>query len=62
MVETRTDDIPQISEEENALLTVDFSEEEVLKPYLKWNITNRRGRMGFPRSFINDFGRLFKRT
>jgi hypothetical protein len=29
MIETRNDDIPQLSEEENVLLTANFTEEEV---------------------------------
>jgi hypothetical protein len=56
LVKEHGDDIPQVSEEENRLLMVDFVEEEVKKWYSRWNIANHRVQMGFRLNFTKYFG------
>ena len=46
--ETRIDDIPQVSEEENAFLTSPFSEEEVRKAVFLMEHNKAPGPDGFP--------------
>jgi hypothetical protein len=45
MDESRTDDIPQVSIEENNLITAKYSEEELGKLFFKWSIIKHRVRM-----------------
>ena len=57
MDETLRDDIPQVSKEENEVLTARFIEEEIKKQFLIWNITRLLVRMVFPLNFITSFGK-----
>jgi hypothetical protein len=55
MDEARTDDIPQVSIEDNALLMPNYSEEERKAVFL-WNTTKHWDRMVFHQSFTKLFG------
>jgi DNA-directed RNA polymerase specialized sigma subunit len=44
-------DIPQLSEEEKDILTLDFTEEEVWEAISQMSIIKHPCQMGFPRSF-----------
>jgi hypothetical protein len=55
-------DIPQISTFENNLLPATFTEEDVFKQYLKWNIIKFWSQTCFQLSCINNFGILLKIT
>jgi hypothetical protein len=48
MDESRTDDIPQVSVEENNFLTVEYSEEEVRKAIFQMKHNKAPGLNGFP--------------
>jgi hypothetical protein len=48
MDETRIDDIPQVSTEENGLLTAPYSEEEVKKAVFQMEHNKTPGPDGFP--------------
>jgi hypothetical protein len=60
--ETLTNDIPQVSIEENGLLTAPYSEDEVQKAISKWNTIKHRVRMVFLMSFTKPSGRLLSQT
>src|SRR3954471_4855673 len=62
MDETRTEDIPQVSNEENTFLNSPFTEEEIKKAFSKWSIIRHLGQMAFLLTFINTFGMLLRRT
>jgi hypothetical protein len=51
MEETRTEDIPQVSEEENNLLTALYTEEEVKKAVFQMEHNKAPGPDGFPAEF-----------
>jgi hypothetical protein len=53
--ETRTDDIPQVSNEENDLLTAEYSEEEVRKAIFQMEHNKAPGPDGFPAEFYQTF-------
>jgi hypothetical protein len=55
MSETRIDDIPQVSIEENALLTAEYSEEEVRNIVFKIKHNKALGPEGFPSEFYQIF-------
>jgi hypothetical protein len=52
MDESRTDDIPLVSDEENSHLTAPYTEEEVIKWSSKWNTTRPHDRIDSQRSSI----------
>jgi hypothetical protein len=52
MDESRTDDIPQVSIEENNLLTAEYSEEEVRKAIFQMEHNKAPGPDGFPAEFL----------
>jgi hypothetical protein len=51
MIENRIDDIPQLSEEENVLLTANFTEEEVFQVITQMEHNKSLGPDGFPAEF-----------
>jgi hypothetical protein len=51
----RIDDIPQVSEEENALLTAPYIEEEVKKVAFKMEHNKAPGPDGFPAEFYRNY-------
>jgi mannosylglycoprotein endo-beta-mannosidase len=53
--ETLTDDIPQVSSEENDLLTARYSEEEVRKAIFQMEHNKAPGPDGFPAEFYQTF-------
>jgi hypothetical protein len=55
MDETRTDDIPQVSTEENNLLTATYLEEEVRKNVFLMEQNKAPGPDGFPAEFYQTF-------
>jgi hypothetical protein len=55
MDETRTDDIPQVSTEENNLLTATYLEEEVRKNVFLMEQNKAPGPNGFPAEFYQTF-------
>jgi hypothetical protein len=55
MDETRTEDIPQVTFEENALLTAEYSEEEVRKAVFQMEHNKAPGSDGFPAEFYQIF-------
>jgi hypothetical protein len=55
MDESRTDDIPQVSIEENNLLTAEYSEEEVRKAIFQMEHNKAPGPDGFPAEFYQIF-------
>jgi hypothetical protein len=55
MEETRTNDIPQVSMEENNLLTAEYSEEEVRKIVFQMEYNKAPGPDGFPAKFYQIF-------
>jgi mannosylglycoprotein endo-beta-mannosidase len=60
--ETQTDDIPQVSVEENNFLTAEYSEKEVRKAIFQMEHNKAPGPDGFPAEFIKPFGTLSKVT
>jgi hypothetical protein len=60
MDETLTDDIPQVSIEDNNLLTAVYMEEEVRKAIFQMGHNKARGPNGFPAEFYQTFGILSK--
>jgi hypothetical protein len=62
MDETRTEDIPQVSEEENNLLTALYTDEELRKLFSQWNIKKPQVRMDSQLSFTSTFGMSSKVT
>jgi hypothetical protein len=55
MDETQTDDIPQVTVEENNLLTAKYSEEEVRKAIFQMEHNKAPGPDGFPAEFYQTF-------
>jgi hypothetical protein len=55
MNETRIDDIPQVSIDENALLTAEYFEEEVRNIIFKIKHNKAPGPEGFPSEFYQIF-------
>jgi hypothetical protein len=55
MDESQTDDIPQVSMEENNLLTAEYSEEEVRKAIFQMEHNKAPGPDGFPAEFYQTF-------
>jgi hypothetical protein len=51
LMEERTEDIPQLSNEENDLLTADFTEKEVLHAISQMKLNKAPGPDGFPAEF-----------
>jgi hypothetical protein len=61
MIENRIDDITQLSEEENVLLTTNFTEEEVFQAITQMEHNKSPGPDGFPAEFYQRFGMSLKR-
>jgi hypothetical protein len=55
MDETQTDDIPQVSVEENNFLTAEYSEEEVINAIFQMEHNKAPGPDGFPTEFYQTF-------
>jgi hypothetical protein len=53
--ETHTDDIPQVSNEKNDLLTTEYSKEEVRKAIFLMKHNKAPGPDGFPAEFYQSF-------
>src|SRR4051812_24610766 len=62
MDETQTEDIPQVSNEENTFLNSPFTEEEIKKAGFQMEHNKAPGPDGFPAEFINTFGMPLRRT
>ena len=60
MDESRTDDIPQVSDAENSLLTSPFSKEEVRKAVFLMKHNKALGSDGFPAEFYQNFWEVIK--
>lgn len=60
MDESRTDDIPQVCDEENSLLTAPYSEEEVIKAVFLMEHNKAPGPDGFPSEFYQNFWEVIK--
>ena len=60
MDESRTDDIPQVSPEENAFLTGPYSEEEVKKAVFLMEHNKAPGPDGFPAEFYQTLWEIIK--
>jgi mannosylglycoprotein endo-beta-mannosidase len=60
MDETRTDDIPQVSVEENGLLTAPYSEDEVKKVVFQMEHNKAPGPDGFPAEFYQNSWEVIK--
>lgn len=60
MDESRTDDIPQVSDEQNGLLTAPYSEEEVRKAVFLMEQNKAPGPDGFPAEFYQNFWEVIK--
>ena len=58
--ETRTDGIPQITEEENDIPTAPFSEEEVRAAVFQMEHNKAPGPDGFPTEFYQNFWDVIK--
>jgi hypothetical protein len=58
--ESQTDDIPQINEEENKLLTETFTEKEVREAIFQMKHNKAPGPDGFPTEFYQMFWALIK--
>ena len=58
--ESRTDDIPQVSVEENNLLTNPYSEDEVRKAVFQMEHNKAPGPNGFPLEFYQKFWEVIK--
>jgi mannosylglycoprotein endo-beta-mannosidase len=58
--ETRTDDIPQVSQEENDFLTSPYTEEEVRKAVFQMEHNKAPGPDGFPAEFYQSFWDVIK--
>ena len=60
MDETRTDDIPQVSDVENAHLEAPYSEEEVKKAVFQMEHNKAPGPDGCPAEFYQNFWEIIK--
>jgi hypothetical protein len=60
MDESRTDDIPQVSPQENAILTSPYSEEEIRKAVFQMEHNKAPGPDGFPAEFYQSFWDIIK--
>ena len=60
MDETVTFDMPQISQEENDILTQDFSEKEVFEEIKQMEHNKSSGPDGFPAEFYQKFWDIIK--
>jgi hypothetical protein len=60
MDESRIDDIPQVSQEENTFLTAPYSEEEVKKAVFQMKHNKAPGPHGFPAEFYQNFWDIIK--
>jgi hypothetical protein len=60
MIENRIDDITQLSEEENVLLTENFTEEEVFQAISQMQHNKSSGPDGFPAEFYQRFWDVIK--
>jgi hypothetical protein len=58
--ESRTDDTPQVSKEENSLLTKSYTEDEVQKAVFQMKHNKAPGPDGFPTEFFQSFWEVFK--
>jgi mannosylglycoprotein endo-beta-mannosidase len=58
--ETRIEDIPQVSAEENAFLTAPYSEEEVKKAVFQMEHNKAPGPDGFPAELFQSFWEIIK--
>jgi hypothetical protein len=61
MIENRVDDITQLSEEENVLLTANFTEEEVFQAITQMEHNKSPGPDGFPAEFYQRFWDVIKK-
>jgi hypothetical protein len=57
MIESEIDDIPQLSEDENRILTADFNEKEVHNAIMQMEKIRRRDPMVSQQNFIKGFGK-----
>jgi hypothetical protein len=55
VIESNIDDIPQLSEEENRILTAGFSEKEVYDAIMQMGKNKAPGPDGFPAEFYQRF-------
>jgi hypothetical protein len=60
MDESRIDDIPQVSPQENAILTFPYSEEEIRKVVFQMEHNKAPGPDGFPAEFYQTFWDILK--
>jgi hypothetical protein len=60
LVESITEDIPQVTEQENEILTVDFTEKEVRDAIFPMKHNKAPGPDGFPAEFYHVFWSLIK--
>jgi hypothetical protein len=61
LVESRVDDIPQVSQEQNAIMTAPYTEEEVRKAIFLTEHNKALGPDGFPSDFYRSFWDTIKR-
>jgi hypothetical protein len=61
MMEEQVEDIPQLSTEENVLLTSDFTEEEVHEVISQMEHNKAPGPDGFPAEFYQHFWDVIKK-
>jgi mannosylglycoprotein endo-beta-mannosidase len=60
MDESRIEDIPQVSPEENTILTSPYSEEEIIKAVFQMEHNKAPGPDGFPAEFYQSFWDIIK--
>jgi hypothetical protein len=59
-MEDRIEDIPQLSAEENVILTADFTNKEVLQTISQMKPNKALGPDGFPAEFYQKFWNILK--
>ena len=59
--ESRIDDIPQVSPQENAVLTAPYTEEEIRKAIFQMEHNKAPGPDGFPAEFYQTFWDIIKK-